>query len=204
MIRRPPRSTLFPYTTLFRSHAWHTYSERFGVEWSWPGRRLGLLCAVMAMWAFGPFVHKIIQGFGKVYVRRWFYPIERPDRCAGDSPAPARLVDNSPLPGLLPADMTNLPGLRPQKLKVGLLSLCDGGVEAISAESMANKQAYADLHGYDLIVDLDVVDKNRPTSWSKLLAMRKYLPDYDLLLYVDIDTIIMNPEKRLEIGRAHV
>src|SRR2546429_5320889 len=24
MIRRPPRSTLFPYTTLFRSRAWHT------------------------------------------------------------------------------------------------------------------------------------------------------------------------------------
>src|SRR5258708_14023206 len=23
MIRRPPRSTLFPYTTLFRSEAWH-------------------------------------------------------------------------------------------------------------------------------------------------------------------------------------
>src|SRR2546428_9476586 len=23
MIRRPPRSTLFPYTTLFRSHDWH-------------------------------------------------------------------------------------------------------------------------------------------------------------------------------------
>src|SRR5258708_26332290 len=23
MIRRPPRSTLFPYTTLFRSHWWH-------------------------------------------------------------------------------------------------------------------------------------------------------------------------------------
>src|SRR2546425_5853065 len=30
MIRRPPRSTLFPYTTLFRSHAAH--GER-GVEW---------------------------------------------------------------------------------------------------------------------------------------------------------------------------
>src|SRR3989441_8204759 len=24
MIRRPPRSTLFPYTTLFRSHGWDT------------------------------------------------------------------------------------------------------------------------------------------------------------------------------------
>src|SRR2546425_9527376 len=28
MIRRPPRSTLFPYTTLFRSHA----EQRFAVE----------------------------------------------------------------------------------------------------------------------------------------------------------------------------
>src|SRR2546421_5449380 len=29
MIRRPPRSTLFPYTTLFRSVA----SKEFGMEW---------------------------------------------------------------------------------------------------------------------------------------------------------------------------
>src|SRR6266542_4502308 len=28
MIRRPPRSTLFPYTTLFRSHAWRRRRER--------------------------------------------------------------------------------------------------------------------------------------------------------------------------------
>src|SRR5256885_7581933 len=27
MIRRPPRSTLFPYTTLFRSNAWWTASD---------------------------------------------------------------------------------------------------------------------------------------------------------------------------------
>src|SRR5438034_5804647 len=28
MIRRPPRSTLFPYTTLFRSHLWENLEER--------------------------------------------------------------------------------------------------------------------------------------------------------------------------------
>src|SRR2546426_9069823 len=28
MIRRPPRSTLFPYTTLFRSHELHEQEER--------------------------------------------------------------------------------------------------------------------------------------------------------------------------------
>src|SRR3712207_6911670 len=34
MIRRPPRSTLFPYTTLFRSHcgACHTPRNRLGAE----------------------------------------------------------------------------------------------------------------------------------------------------------------------------
>src|SRR2546426_5675470 len=34
MIRRPPRSTLFPYTTLFRSHAVHPHQS--------PGGRDGL------------------------------------------------------------------------------------------------------------------------------------------------------------------
>src|SRR5258707_9870901 len=29
MIRRPPRSTLFPYTTLFRSHFVRKYPQRF-------------------------------------------------------------------------------------------------------------------------------------------------------------------------------
>src|SRR3712207_7099039 len=29
MIRRPPRSTLFPYTTLFRSHGGHQVAQKF-------------------------------------------------------------------------------------------------------------------------------------------------------------------------------
>src|SRR5260370_35965945 len=36
MIRRPPRSTLFPYTTLFRSHDW----EKFRYEYRLWGRLL--------------------------------------------------------------------------------------------------------------------------------------------------------------------
>ncbi|OUS41718.1 hypothetical protein BE221DRAFT_164585, partial [Ostreococcus tauri] len=76
---------------------------------------------------------------------------------------------------------------------------CDGGVDAICAPSMANKQAYADAHGYDFIVDADAIDRSAPTrSWSKLLAMRKHLPRYDFLLYVDVDAVVMNPETGLE------
>src|SRR3989441_3797083 len=32
MIRRPPRSTLFPYTTLFRSRGWYLRWSRYGPE----------------------------------------------------------------------------------------------------------------------------------------------------------------------------
>src|SRR3712207_7840646 len=35
MIRRPPRSTLFPYTTLFRSHLWKGGSERPSTACGW-------------------------------------------------------------------------------------------------------------------------------------------------------------------------
>src|SRR5437899_3907754 len=54
MIRRPPRSTLFPYTTLFRSHrhAWHMGELSF---WRW---RAGEKIAVPA-WTAPPFRRQI-------------------------------------------------------------------------------------------------------------------------------------------------
>src|SRR2546425_8417273 len=46
MIRRPPRSTLFPYTTLFRSPA-----SRLTVLFAWPVARVGTLIPVeMTYW----------------------------------------------------------------------------------------------------------------------------------------------------------
>src|SRR3990167_4404989 len=39
MIRRPPRSTLFPYTTLFRSCVWNTGGRVCGV-WVWECNRI--------------------------------------------------------------------------------------------------------------------------------------------------------------------
>src|SRR2546430_16904587 len=76
MIRRPPRSTLFPYTTLFRSIGWDFYTAANGAFWNtlaggappvgiwpYPGMFAGwlmnnhllqaLLIAVMGLWFFG-------------------------------------------------------------------------------------------------------------------------------------------------------
>src|SRR5436309_10915098 len=41
MIRRPPRSTLFPYTTLFRSNGRAQGQRRFE-EWPQPRRKVGV------------------------------------------------------------------------------------------------------------------------------------------------------------------
>src|SRR5258707_11988238 len=38
MIRRPPRSTLFPYTTLFRSHWWTTMLNQTASTHDWQKR----------------------------------------------------------------------------------------------------------------------------------------------------------------------
>src|SRR5256712_5269090 len=55
MIRRPPRSTLFPYTTLFRSQAFEI-AEQLG--WRLPS-------AVVAPMAGGSLVTKLHKGFGE-------------------------------------------------------------------------------------------------------------------------------------------
>src|SRR2546427_5253238 len=44
MIRRPPRSTLFPYTTLFRSTSWLACSAGAGSPQSLPPPQSELLC----------------------------------------------------------------------------------------------------------------------------------------------------------------
>lgn len=38
----------------------------------------------------------------------------------------------------------------------------------------------------------------RPPSWSKILAVKHYLKDHDWVMWLDADTIVTNPDIRLE------
>ena len=145
------------------------------------------------------FVH-VFTGMYKAHGRRYLGGyIERPVPCHPKQLAPGYLLDKPEiLPNLDDPDLSNLPGERVNHPKVGIIVICDGNVHSICASSVANKQAYADRHGYDMIYDEKIVDASRPASWSKILAMRKYLPKYDFLLYMDVDTIISNFDVRLE------
>src|SRR3712207_8758999 len=76
MIRRPPRSTLFPYTTLFRS----------------PGDRVALLCTTRPEWTYTDFA---ITSAGGVVVP--IYPTNSPSECAwvtGNSESRFIVVEN--------------------------------------------------------------------------------------------------------------
>jgi hypothetical protein len=69
---------------------------------------------------------------------------------------------------------------------------------SMAAQSKHNKQEYADLHGYDLIDASNMIDESRPPAWSKLPALKKQLDEYDYVMWIDTDTIIMNMDVKLE------
>src|SRR2546422_11358196 len=54
MIRRPPRSTLFPYTTLFRSYHYGYWNFVPGFGWSWFPGGFGAWSPAPVIWYQGP------------------------------------------------------------------------------------------------------------------------------------------------------
>lgn len=80
--------------------------------------------------------------------------------------------------------------------RVAVVTLCDELLGDICAASVANKRAYADRHGYTLIVANALIDPSRPTAWTKILAVEMAMETHDLIFWTDIDTLIMNPNVR--------
>jgi hypothetical protein len=71
-------------------------------------------------------------------------------------------------------------------------------VEMLEMASVTFKK-YCYLWNYDYIEIRESLDKARPDAWSKLLAIRKLLDNYDFVLYVDSDAIILDFESDLEL-----
>ncbi|KAJ8598627.1 hypothetical protein CTAYLR_003055 [Chrysophaeum taylorii] len=90
--------------------------------------------------------------------------------------------------------------------KIGILCLRDTGrpnlaryaqLERFAEAALENKKRYASRHSYALVV-ADANAGNRPAPWAKLPALRRALPQFDWLLYIDGDALFANPEPRLE------
>jgi len=82
--------------------------------------------------------------------------------------------------------------------KIAIVTLYDKNYEDFAKYSVPNKLRYANIHKYDLIVFNDSIDKTRPPQWSKIKAVQSVLSDYDWVWWIDIDSMIMNFDIKLE------
>ncbi len=57
---------------------------------------------------------------------------------------------------------------------------------------IVNKKKYCIEHHYDFIDDETCVDLSRDIQWSKIPVLKKYLPLYDYVVWLDADTYITN------------
>lgn len=89
--------------------------------------------------------------------------------------------------------------------RIAIVTFFGGMNAAMRAASIANKHQYANLHGYDVVVADDEVDPSRPAAWSKFPIIKRLLPDYDFVAWVDADALFLNTSIRLEhvVDDAH-
>lgn len=96
-------------------------------------------------------------------------------------------------------NLTKTLGIPIANRRIAVLSLCIGDkYKECMKYGRRSKIDYCNKYAYDFIEDETVYDKTRPIAWSKILLVKKYLSSYDYVWLVDADTIIMNPEIRLE------
>ncbi|KAH7425095.1 hypothetical protein KP509_11G039700 [Ceratopteris richardii] len=89
--------------------------------------------------------------------------------------------------------------------KFALVTCTDGGgripgrsFDGLLSLVAPNKEKYAKRHGYTFIDASNTLDASRPPSWSKILAVRKHLPNFDWVFWNDVDSLVTNPDISLE------
>lgn len=83
-------------------------------------------------------------------------------------------------------------------LKIAFLSAYDHNQQCLADYAIPNKQEYCKRHGYDFIAFNEWNDKDRSVHWAKIKYAANLLKNYHWIFYSDIDSIIMNHNKKLE------
>jgi len=89
---------------------------------------------------------------------------------------------------------------KPLKIAICSFAIGDKFKECMKF-GIESKVRYCKKHNYDFIDDESVYyekGKDRPIAWSKILIVKKYLPYYDYVVWMDADTLITNDNIKLE------
>jgi len=83
-------------------------------------------------------------------------------------------------------------------MRIGLLDCHNVDYTAVADLTRPRKTKYCKKHGYDLLYHIFERDIGRFPTWGKVLGMKKYLPQYDYICFLDTDIFIMDPEVKVE------
>lgn len=83
-------------------------------------------------------------------------------------------------------------------MRVAVLTMCTSEMLAVGRLSDPNKRYYCRRHGYEFIPLDRTLDRSRPPQWSKILLLLEHLDRFDWLFWSDADSLVMNPDLRLE------
>lgn len=59
-------------------------------------------------------------------------------------------------------------------------------------------RSYCEKNKYTYIQYNDVIDTNRPVPWSKILAIKKHINDFDWIMWIDADAMFFNHDILIE------
>ena len=83
-------------------------------------------------------------------------------------------------------------------MRICIVTLFTEEIASYGRLGAANKESYARRHGYDFAVHDRTSDASRHPAFSKLTAMKAQLGNHDWIFWTDADSLIMNPDIRLE------
>ncbi len=77
-------------------------------------------------------------------------------------------------------------------MRKALVSIGSGPQTRLLGLAARSFRPYAARHGYELVLRTQAVDPTRPAPWSKIALLRGLAADYDLLLWLDADLVIVD------------
>lgn len=82
--------------------------------------------------------------------------------------------------------------------KIAIVSLYTKEISEFATYSEKSIKDYCEKQGYSFYVYRESLDKNGSPNWSKSQALLNHIDDHDYIVWMDSDTLIFNPEKKLE------
>ena len=77
-------------------------------------------------------------------------------------------------------------------MKKAIVSIGSGPQSRLLSLAARSFRPYASRHGYELLLRTETVDRSRPAPWSKIALLRELASEYDLLLWLDADLVIVD------------